>query len=153
MYTVVQDALGQYNAIFSWLLCLRRLALMMTELWSDLVTLDAELQRHIRSKPSGARHGSAELSTGAGHLAESSDGQAASTRAALGSNALATAQQRLRALQMFRHGAAHLVAALQAYMQGQLLDKCWQQLQETVQVSDIITEFVVPFDSCKTLYR
>ena len=44
-------------------------------------------------------------------------------------------QQRLRILQLFRHEAAHLVAALQAYMQGQLLGTCWHQLQNAVMVS------------------
>ena len=45
------------------------------------------------------------------------------------------AQQRLRILQLFRHEAAHLVAALQAYMQGQLLGTCWHHLQSAVMVS------------------
>ena len=44
-------------------------------------------------------------------------------------------QRRLRILQLFRHEAAHMVAALQAYMQGQLLGTCWDKLQSTVMVS------------------
>lgn len=44
-------------------------------------------------------------------------------------------QNRLRILQLFRHEAAHLVAALQAYMQGQVLGACWHHLQTVVLVS------------------
>lgn len=43
--------------------------------------------------------------------------------------------QKLRTLQLFRHEAAHLVAALQAYMQGQLLGTCWHEMQSAVMVS------------------
>ena len=48
---------------------------------------------------------------------------------------VAIMQQRLRTVQLFRHEAAHLAGVLQAYMQGQLLGKCWQQLQSSVQVN------------------
>lgn len=48
---------------------------------------------------------------------------------------VAVLQQRLRTVQLFRHEAAHLAGVLQAYMQGQLLGKCWQQLQSSVQVN------------------
>ena len=46
--------------------------------------------------------------------------------------------QRLRTLQLFRHEAAHLTGVLQAYMQGQLLGKCWQQLCNSVRVSHVL---------------
>lgn len=46
-----------------------------------------------------------------------------------------TVRNRLRILQLFRHEAAHLVAALQAYMQGQVLGACWHHLQTVVLVS------------------
>lgn len=42
--------------------------------------------------------------------------------------------QRLRILQLFRHEAAHLVTALQAYVHGQLLGDCWDQLQSNIKV-------------------
>ncbi len=48
---------------------------------------------------------------------------------------VAVMHQRLRTVQLFRHEAAHLAGVLQAYMQGQLLGKCWQQLQSSVQVN------------------
>ena len=44
-------------------------------------------------------------------------------------------RNRLRILQLFTHEAAHLVAALQAYMQGQVLGACWHKLQTVVLVS------------------
>ena len=55
--------------------------------------------------------------------------------AAKGASVDGAVQQRLRILQLFRHEAAHLVAALQAYMQGQLLGACWHQLQRAITVS------------------
>ena len=54
---------------------------------------------------------------------------------AKGASTCDAVQHRLRILQLFRHEAAHLVAALQAYMQGQLLGTCWDQLQSTIVVS------------------
>ncbi len=48
---------------------------------------------------------------------------------------VAVMQQRRRTVQLFRHEAAHLAGVLQAYMQGQLLGKCWQQLHSSVQVN------------------
>ncbi len=51
-------------------------------------------------------------------------------------------QQRLRTVQLFRHEAAHLAGVLQAYMQGQLLGKCWQQLQSSVQVNSCRAQMI-----------
>ncbi len=55
---------------------------------------------------------------------------------------VAVMQQRLRTVQLFRHEAAHLAGVLQAYMQGQLLGKCWQQLQRSVQVNACSAQMV-----------
>ena len=111
----LQDALQQYSAIFSWLLCLKRVAVLTTELWSDLKSLDALLHQSGRSRVAGMHTDP--------------------FRADLNGDDLSIAQQRLRALQLFRHEAAHLISALQAYTQGQLLGNCWQQLQQNIRVS------------------
>lgn len=103
----LQEAVQQYGAVFSWLLCLKRVSLLMRNLWLDLAAC--------------ARWWSSQASS------RGSEAQGASMGAVV--------QQRLRILQLFRHQAAHLVAALQAYMQGQLLGTCWHQLQSLVTVS------------------
>ena len=96
--------------------------MLTTELWSDLKSLDALLHQSERPRASGVRADSARLD--------------------VSGDDLAIAQQRLRALQLFRHEAAHLISALQAYTQGQLLGKCWQQLQQRIQVSSAYLQII-----------
>ncbi|KAL0023111.1 hypothetical protein WJX77_002676 [Trebouxia sp. C0004] len=107
---ITQEAVQLYSAIFSWLLCLKRVALLMCKLWVDLGSMQ-QADPAVRS-----RH-----QIGVEGVKTQSDVP------------VAKMQQRLRTVQLFRHEAAHLAGALQAYMQGQLLGKCWQQLQSRVQ--------------------
>jgi len=109
----------QYSAIFSWLLCLKRVALLMRELWIDLGAVQ-QADQTVRS-----RH---QLGT-----------EGVKTPPDV---PVAVLQQRLRTVQLFRHEAAHLAGVLQAYMQGQLLGKCWQQLQSSVQVNACSAQMV-----------
>lgn len=99
--TCLQEAVQQYSAVFSWLLCLKRVSLLMRNMWLDLVSC----ARWSHQAP------------------------------AQGSEAADAERHRLRILQLFRHEAAHLVAALQAYMQGQMLGACWHRLQSIIMVS------------------
>ena len=104
----LQEALQQYSAVFSWLLCLKRVARLMRELWSDLGSVQQTLHASLGSQQQTDTSGP-DLSSPA-------------------------VQQWLRKVQLFRHEAAHLTGVLQAYMQGQLLGRCWQQLQNSIQV-------------------
>ncbi|KAL3160660.1 hypothetical protein ABBQ32_010579 [Trebouxia sp. C0010 RCD-2024] len=104
---VTQEAVQQYSAVFSWLLCLKRVSLLMRNMWLDL----ASCARWSNQAPAqGCEAG--------------------------GVGVADAVQNRLRILQLFRHEAAHLVAALQAYMQGQVLGACWHHLQ-TVVLNDV----------------
>jgi len=109
----------QYSAIFSWLLCLKRVALLMRELWVDLGAMQqADQTRRSRHQI---------------------DVEGIETPPDVPG---AVMQQRLRTVQLFRHEAGHLAGVLQAYMQGQLLGKCWQQLQSSVQVNSCSAQMV-----------
>ncbi len=115
----LQEAVQQYSAIFSWLLCLKRVALLMRKLWIDLGAMQ-QADQTVRS-----RH-----QVGAEEVKTPPDVP------------VVVMQQRLRTVQLFRHEAAHLAGVLQAYMQGQLLGKCWQQLQSSVQVNSCRAQMI-----------
>ena len=108
-FLCLQDAVKQYSAVFSWLLCLKRVALLSRQLWQDLASMKASSQR--------------------------SSQQPVQSSQAEGIEVTNMLRERLRILQLFRHEAAHLTAALQAYMQGQLLGECWTQLEAHIKVS------------------
>ena len=111
----------QYSAIFNWLLSLKRVAMLMRNLWSELGSLSTlpDQATSWRSEAGGSSGWSSPI------------------------------QQRLRLLQLFRHEAAHFAGVLQAYMQGQLLGTCWQQLQNSIKVSSCIAgHFVCTSRSC-----
>lgn len=110
----------QYSAIFSWLLCLKRVALLMCKLWVDLGAMQQADQTVC------SRH-----QIGVERVKTTPDVP------------VAILQQRLRTVQLFRHEAAHLAGVLQAYMQGQLLGKCWQQLQSSVRVNTCSAQMVI----------
>ena len=105
----LQDAVKQYDAVFSWLLCLKRVALLMRNLWLEFASFQASAQR--------SRHKHVKSSEATGTSMED------------------VFDQRLRILQLFRHEAAHLTTALQAYVHGQLLGDCWGQLQIHIKAS------------------
>lgn len=137
----LQEGVQHYSQIFSWLLSIKRVSLAMRQLWSDFAhtgTSTEKAHAHVMTAPqSGAtardiQHSSAVDSTSHRQSRDSSLQPEASEH---GQSREQEVRQRVKVLQLFRHEAAHFAAALQSYMQAQLLGQCWQQLQEDIQVS------------------
>ncbi len=130
LHSWAQDALEQYSSIFNWLLCLKRVALLMRHLWTYLGSLETTLKHPDQGVPSGTQ-GDPSQGPGQSQSGTQADPSSVRSKADLPGPVL----QRLRTLQLFRHEAAHLSGVVQAYVQGQLLGKCWQQLQDTIKVA------------------
>eukprot|EP00891_Asterochloris_glomerata_P006246 jgi/Astpho2/6246/Aster-x1359 len=121
---VTEESLQSYGAIFSMLLRLKRVAHLLAALWGDLLPLKGPTSRQTPQQSPG---------TGA----RGSDPSASSKKPGGGGRGgeagpqPAWVQQRLQALQLFRHEAAHFLGA--AYMHSQLLGACWQRFQQRVE--------------------
>lgn len=137
-----QESVQQYSQVFSWLLCLKRVSLAMRQLWSQIscTTASANMasKRHAAANKTATSQlsepqGSATSSTNTGMTdAAEQPGHASQEH----QSRQQEVKRRINALQLFRHEAAQFVAALQSYMQAQLLGTCWQQLQEDIQVGN-----------------
>lgn len=134
----IQESVQQYSQVFSWLLCLKRVSLAMRQLWSQISCTTASANRASRRNAAATSQlsepqGSATNSTNTGMTdAAEQPGQASQEH----QSRQQECKQRINALQLFRHEAAQFAAALQSYMQAQLLGTCWQQLQEDIQVGN-----------------
>ena len=139
----------KYSQVFSWLLCLKRVSLAMRDLWSQISCTAASANR--ASKQNAAAKQTPECVSGnaASQLSELQNSAIGSTSTGVtnvadqkgqasqdSQNRQQEVKRRINALQLFRHEAAQFAAALQSYMQAQLLGTCWQQLQDDIQVSN-----------------
>ena len=124
----LQESLRSYGVIFSMLLRLKRVAHLLAALWGDLLPLKGPASRQTPPY-------SHDAGTCTSDPSASSQSPGGGPRGGEAGPQPAWVQQRLRALQLFRHEAAHFLGAVQAYMHSQLLGACWQRFQQRVQVS------------------
>ena len=123
----LQESLQSYGAIFSMLLRLKQVAHLLAALCGDLLPLKGPASRQTPQHSHGTGTSGSDPSASSQNPGGVGRGGGAGPQPAW-------VQQRLRALQLFRHEAAHFLGAVQAYMHSQLLGACWQRFQQRVEV-------------------